>query len=196
MPKTCLKCKHIADGDPVACPACSAIYAKLEEAVQRGEVIRSIRPVSGFAKPSEQPRTTDEALARARITGNWKGVPAEIVRSEADNVLFATSDSLPGHQIQTTLGLVSADFAYAFGAVGETLAGLARNIAGSGKSEETVRLMQEGRGAVLQSLRFQALDMGADAVVAVRFDYEEFSGANQRGVLVVTGTGTAVRRQS
>jgi uncharacterized protein YbjQ (UPF0145 family) len=194
MPHTCLKCGHEDPAAAPICPNCGAIHAKLAAAVARGEIIRSVRASPPPVEPAEAPRTTDEALARARSTGNWYGVPSDMVRRELDAILFATADTLPGFQIATTLGVVCADFAWSFGAVGESLAGLARNLAGSGKSDETVRLMLQGRQEVLHALRLQALNCGADAVVALRFDYEEFSGANQRGVLVVTAIGTAVRR--
>ena len=41
--KSCLKCGHeadVADAPHAACPACGAIYAKVEEAVRSGRVVR------------------------------------------------------------------------------------------------------------------------------------------------------------
>ena len=199
MSKECLKCGHAEDGDPVQCPNCGAIYAKLEQLSANGAPIRAVRIPTAQERAAAAERQRLPALqaahrvSEARITGNWSGVPAETVRAEAAGVVLSTTNDIPGREVLECRAIVSAEFAFAFGAVFEELAGLVRNIAGSGKSGQTVQFLRQGRIEVLNKLKFEALDAGANAVVGVHVDYEEFSGANQRGILVVVATGTAVR---
>jgi uncharacterized protein YbjQ (UPF0145 family) len=176
--KKCLKCGYIrtsADRSPdYACPKCQAIYAKVEalHAAQQQEM---------------------DAIANARRSGNWSGIDQSLIRKEAATITLVTTESIPGMGSVEAVGIVSADYAYAFGAIFESIAGLARNVVGSGASGKTVGFLKEGRTEVMQLLRFNALDLNANAVVGVRFEYEEFSGANNQGVIVVTATGTALR---
>ena len=199
----CLKCQHDGAAGLAACPNCGAVYAKLQAVVQNGGVIRSVAVQTAAEREAmrtalqraEAPRlhTTADLLEHARRTGSWNGVAPEVVRQEAAGVLLATTDSIPGRTVAEMRGLIAADYAYAFGAILEEVAGLARNIIGSGVSNKMAQAIAAGRNEALHALRFAALDAGANAVVGVRVDCEEFSGANQRGTLVVCVTGTAVR---
>lgn len=90
------------------------------------------------------------------------------------------------------MGIVAGEYSYAFGAIFESVAGLIRNIAGSGKSGMTTRMLKEGRRHAIANMQLEALLLGAQAVVGVRIDFEEFSGANGQGIIVVVATGSAV----
>lgn len=203
MSKQCLKCGHTEAGEPVQCPNCGAIYSKLEQLSASGAPIRAVRIPTAEERAAAVERQrvlaanpalqAAQRLSEARVTGNWAGVPADLVRAEAAEVVLSTTPEIPGREVAECRAIVSAEFAFAFGAVFEELAGLVRNIAGSGKSGQTVQFLRQGRVEVLNKLRFEALDAGANAVLGVHIDYEEFSGANQRGILVVVATGTAVR---
>jgi uncharacterized protein YbjQ (UPF0145 family) len=101
---------------------------------------------------------------------------------------------MPGTEIESALGLVSGSYTVAFGAIFEAVAGLARNIRGTGSSPQTEQHIRAGIVQVLGQLRVEALTaFSADAVIGIRYQFEEFSGANNQGILVVVGTGTAVR---
>ena len=151
-----------------------AVYSKVEAVVASQKVVQ-------------------DKVAFAKKTGNWTGIDPQYVLQEAAKIILSTTSDAPGCKVLNSVGIVSADYAYAFGALFESVAGLARNIAGSGTSGKTTTFLREGRAEVLNALRFQALDMQADAIIGIKIDYEEFSGANNQGVLVVTATGTAVR---
>ena len=203
MTRTCLKCNHSAPGHLDTCPNCGAVYAKVEKLVSAGQVIRAAqvptaaeREAARQRQAAEQQqalRSAQEMLQQARLSGNWQGFAPDVLKREAAGVILSTADHVPGAEIETVRGVVSADYAFAFGAIFEELAGFMRNLVGSGASGQTVQFLQAGRAAVLEGLRMQALNCGANGVVAIRIDYEEFSGANQRGIYVVTATGTAVR---
>lgn len=58
--RPCLKCGHVAESPgelPDACPMCGAIYARVEAALARGEVIHRPRPEEMAA------RSEDESIA-------------------------------------------------------------------------------------------------------------------------------------
>lgn len=180
MSKLCLKCgytRQSADDAPdYACPKCQAVYAKVEAhiATQRKE---------------------RELVAAARTSNNWSGIDPSIKQKELEAIILTTTETVPGFITTAVARIVSSDYAYAFGAIGESIGGLARNIVGSGRSGVTVAYLKEGRAECLQALRLEALGCNAHAVLGIKFDYEEFSGANNKGILVVVATGTAVRLQ-
>lgn len=202
---TCLKCGHEATGTPkqLMCPACGGVYAKLQALAEEGKPIRRIamptpeeieQAASRARELAAQPASAVKArLERARVTGNWGGIAPDVVRAEASAVIVTTTPTVPGREIERVCGVVGGEHAYAFGAIFEEVAGFIRNVAGGGVSRQTIGFLRDGRAHALQALRFAALDVGANAVVGVGFDYEEFSGANQRGVYLVVATGTAVR---
>ena len=176
--KQCLKCGYTRTSEDrapdYACPKCQAVYAKVEPLVAQR------------AKEQDQ-------LRHARESGDWTGIEQGTVKREAAAVILSTTNDVPSFKILENAGVVSADYAYAFGAVFESVAGLLRNIAGSGRSGQTIAFLREGRSEVLSALRFAALDVGAQAVVGIRIDYEELSGANNQGIIVIVATGTAVK---
>ena len=65
--RPCLKCGHVAEGPgelPDACPICGAVYARVEAALGRGEIIDRVRPEvlaagseRGELAPSKRPGT-------------------------------------------------------------------------------------------------------------------------------------------
>jgi uncharacterized protein YbjQ (UPF0145 family) len=201
----CLKCGHNAADVPqlLECPRCGGIYSKLQALAAEGKLIRKVEVPTSEAREAATARArelaaqpalaTEARLAEARLSGNWAGVAGDVVQLEAARVVIVSTPTVPGFCIDAVCGIVGGEHAYAFGAVFEEIAGFFRNVAGGGTSHQTVSFLKEARGKALQALRFAALDAGANAVVGVTFDYEEFSGANQRGVYVVIATGTAVR---
>lgn len=174
----CLKCGHTRtpddQGPDYACPKCQAVYAKVAVAV------------------ADQ-RKLDQDIEQAKKTGNWAGIDPKRIQQEAAKITLTTTDFVPGFDIEKAMGIVSTDYVFAFGAIYEAVAGLARNVAGSGASSKTSELLRNGRTQVAQSLCLHCIGIGADAVIGVRYDYEEFSGANGHGVLAVIATGTAVK---
>lgn len=206
----CLKCGHDRlPSDPAPsteCPNCGAVYAKLEALVASGKLIRAVVMIA----PEERDRREREAaeqdrqlaelhrtdyarrLHAARTTGAWAGFPKETIDAEARSVVLVSTDGVHGREISATRGMVHADYAYAYGAIFEEIFGALRNVGGSGQSSGTTSKLDEGRQHCKRILQIRAIEVGGNAVVAVRFDYEEFSGANGRGVTVVTATGTAV----
>jgi uncharacterized protein YbjQ (UPF0145 family) len=78
----------------------------------------------------------------------------------------------------------------------EFVNGFLRDFGGSGRSGMTINFLREGRKEVLNALRRCALEADAQAVVGIKIDYEEFSGANGKGIIVIVASGTALKIES
>lgn len=100
---------------------------------------------------------------------------------------ITTTDSIEGRKVKKYLGIVSGEAIMGANVMKDIFAGV-RNIIGgrSGKYEKTVR---KGREEALKDLRKRAEELGADAFVGVRADYEEMG----EGMLWINLTGTAVK---
>ena len=61
-----------------------------------------------------------------------------------------------------------------------------------GRSGSTQKVLREARRQAMAELRAEAFALGADGIVGVRLDFNEFSGGGKSMVFVVA-TGTAVK---
>ena len=100
---------------------------------------------------------------------------------------IATTDSLDGWTITRTLGLVRGNSVRARHVGRDILAGL-RNLVG-GEIPEYTKLLAEAREQALDRMIDEARELGADAVVGVRFSSAEMA----RGAAEILVYGTAVK---
>jgi len=101
-------------------------------------------------------------------------------------LLLSTSDGLPGKTITQTMGLVRGNTIRARH-IGTDLLAVLRNMVG-GEITEYTKLMAESREQALDRMVEQAQDMGANAVVGVRFTTSMVMG----GAAELLAYGTAV----
>lgn len=102
-------------------------------------------------------------------------------------MIIVNTESVSGHRITETLGLVRGNTIRAKHLGKDIVAGL-RTIVG-GEIKEYTEMLTEARNAALQRMESEALQMGADAVVNVRFVTSQvMSGAAE-----LLAYGTAVR---
>lgn len=109
------------------------------------------------------------------------------------SVIVSTAKSVSGRTIASIAGIVSGSYTYAFSAIEEAVAGFGCNLIGSGSSPRTERQVAEGNAHVIGAMRYSALDLRAQAVIGIRLWCTEISGPNAKGILLVSGTGAAVR---
>lgn len=182
--QTCPHCDYTRmpmEGSGSSCPRCGELYA---------------------TPPKPRPKTVAPQIPTDPVEKAWyfrdfRDLSAEQLGQAASRVDICTLEFMPGREIDCALGLVSGSYTVAFGAIFEAVAGLARNIRGTGSSPQTEQHIRIGIRQVIGQLRVEAITaFGADAVVGIRYHFEEFSGANNQGILVVVGTGTAVRYKS
>lgn len=171
MGKVCLKCDYERQPNDQTpdwqCPNCEAVYSKIEEAVKKGVDVK-------------KPQLTSKQELSERFS----------------KMVITTTPSLPNDEVSKVLGIVSGDSTHAFSSMNEFFGSIGRAIAGSGKSYGTESHLANCREQAIKLLKFNAAQMGADAVIGVSIDVTEFSGATDNGVVVLSATGTAVETKT
>lgn len=204
MPKTCLKCGHVTELDPAPdkCPQCGAIYAAVEALIAQGRTVHRIVTPETLAADRERAQQNRERLrieeaerlsrqvSHAWTTGDWSAVPKSIMEAEFQKVVATTTDSLPGESIERLLGIVSAESVIGVNVLDDYLLSWTDILGGRSKTAQS--LVQDARKGALDALKANAFGLGADAVIAVRFEHSEITGKN-KSMLMVTATGTAVK---
>lgn len=102
-------------------------------------------------------------------------------------LIVVNTDFVPGKKVKESLGLVRGNTIRAKG-IGKDIKAAFRNIAG-GKINEYVDMLTESREEALNEMVEEAEDMGADAVINVRFMTSSVMGSAAE-ILVY---GTAVK---
>ena len=101
-------------------------------------------------------------------------------------MIYVTTDTVPGQKITRTIGLVRGNTIRARHLGHDIMAGL-RNIVG-GEIEEYTKLMGEAREQALDRLAEEAVRVGANAVVGLRFT----TSSVMNGASELLAYGTAV----
>jgi uncharacterized protein YbjQ (UPF0145 family) len=170
------------EGEGENCPRCKKGYAEAA----------APRPPA----PPPPPKAPTDPIGKAWFTRDFSALTPEQRGDAALRVHITTLEQDPGFTIVQTLGIVSGCYTMAFGAVAETFGAIGRAIVGSGRSFMTESHLDDGILQATLQLRANAMQRYvANGVVGIRYQFEEFSGANNRGVLTVIATGTAVRME-
>lgn len=103
-------------------------------------------------------------------------------------MLITTTNSVEGHPITNYLGIVNGENIVGINVIKDIGAGL-RNIFG-GRSEGYENELITARDSAMSEMMARASQLGANAVVGFRFDYEVLGQGN---MLMVVATGTAVQ---
>ena len=109
-----------------------------------------------------------------------------LARSGPDAIHLSTTDSIAGYEVEETLGIVTGEWVGGVNLFRDFFAGV-RDIVG-GRSASLESALRDGREACLEELRLSANELGAHAVVGVKFDYSPFGK-----MLLLAASGTAVR---
>ncbi|MBZ4024067.1 hypothetical protein CKO11_16585 [Rhodobacter sp. TJ_12] len=134
-----------------------------------GKCIKCLEAIErGAPETLEDKQVIDERLARIILT-----TEASHNLPVAERVGVLTSEYVVGINIFRD---IAAAFRDAFG----------------GRSETMQRGLREAKEAALEDLRAQAVDLGAEAVVAIDLDYSEISGGG-KSMLFLVASGTAVK---
>ncbi len=104
-------------------------------------------------------------------------------------MLIATTETIAGHDIAQTLGLVRGNTIRARH-VGRDITAALRNLVG-GEVTEYTKMVAESREQALDRMIAEAESLGADAVVAVRFTTSVITS----GAAELLAVGTAVKLQ-
>jgi len=93
-----------------------------------------------------------------------KGLSYEELRAE---ILFQSSGEIPGRKIKEVLGMVQGHTIYAIW-IGRDLSAIARLVLG-GELIEYTEMMGKARSVAIARMMAQAKELGADAIINVRF---------------------------
>ncbi len=103
---------------------------------------------------------------------------------------IVTTSYYPGREIGEPLGIVGAECVLGINVFRDIMGGI-RDLVG-GRSGTHQDALRKARETCMTELAEEASAVGADAVVAVEFDYSEISG-NKGGMIILAGYGTAVK---
>ncbi len=101
-------------------------------------------------------------------------------------MLIVTTNDAPGYRVVKTLGLVRGITVRSRNAISDMVGGLQSML--GGRVETYVRLAETSRAEALQEMVEHARAMGANAVIAMRYEANEI----MEGVTEVLAYGTAV----
>lgn len=106
-------------------------------------------------------------------------------------MILTTTDVIQGAQIESYLGIVTAEVVYGSNALRDFFAGI-RDIIG-GRTAGYERVFEQGQREAFAELQKRAQNLGANAVIGIEVDTGTIS-LDQSGVLLlITAVGTAVR---
>ena len=107
-----------------------------------------------------------------------------------NNVLILTTNDCPGMRVVRVLGPVYGTSVRSRNIVGNFMGGL-RAVFG-GKQSGYLKMIAQTRDEALAQLADHAQSLGANAVLAMRFDSGEFDAGQGQAMNEVTAYGTAV----
>lgn len=116
-------------------------------------------------------------LEEARKSGDWSNVPEELITEKSKTIILTTSYTLASLEVNNEIDIITAEIAYGMNVFRDIFAGV-RDIVG-GNSKAVQKILRDSRNAVLAELRKEAFIIGADAVIAVNLNYQEFSGGGK-----------------
>lgn len=105
------------------------------------------------------------------------------------NKILLTTETNLNLKIEKRLGILSAECVIGMNIFSDFFSGI-RDIIG-GRSGTFQKALKEAKENVLTELKQQAVDLNANAVIAIDLDYSEISGGG-KSMLFVVATGTAV----
>ncbi|MBW6495804.1 MAG: YbjQ family protein [Burkholderiaceae bacterium] len=135
---------------------------------------------------------------RQRPKAERDSIEAEQRKAAADlaarlDAIMMTTETAPGIDIAERIEIISAECVFGMN-VFKDIGSSIRDLVG-GRNKAFQDALREARKTVLSELRKEALEVGADAVVAVDLDYSEVSGGG-KSMMFLVASGTAVKMKA
>lgn len=146
--------------------------------------------INGMCGPCAAAASTQQRVSDSRTAA--EAAAAETARREAFtaqvNSLILTTETAPvGLNITQRIGVVSAQCAFGMHLFKDAFTEI-RDIVG-GRSRSLEKTLGDARDTAMGELKIKAAELGADAVIAIDFDFSEFG----RSAILAIATGTAVK---
>ncbi len=109
---------------------------------------------------------------------------------EIEKIPLTTTLEFPEYEIEKTLEIITAECVFGMNIFRDMFAGI-RDLVG-GRSDTTQKVLRDSRKTCLYELRVEAYELGADGVIGIDLDYQEFSGQG-KSMLFLVASGTAVK---
>jgi uncharacterized protein YbjQ (UPF0145 family) len=106
-----------------------------------------------------------------------------------NDVIITTADTVAGRETVEEIDIVAAECVFGMNLFRDLFASI-RDVFG-GRSQSYQRVFRDARDTVKSELKEQAAALGAHAVVATRFTYNQLDGTSG-GMVMVAAVGTAV----
>ena len=133
-----------------------------------------------------------------RLEAKKKGIklpddemPSIEINEVLSDFIVVSSNHIPGYEILETRGFCYGLTVRSRGVGGQLGAGI-RSMFG-GEIKEYVKMMEESRDEALYRMIDHAQEMGANAVISVRYDSDEISNVMQE--ILAYGTAVVVRKK-
>ena len=136
----------------------------------------------------------DDAVTTAISSGNWSDVPLNLINEHAAHIILTTSFFVAQKEIERELEVITAECVFGMNIFRDFFAQIVDFV--GGRSEATQNVLRDARRTAMNELRREALMVGADAVIGIDLDYQELSGGEKRGMLMIVASGTAVKVKS
>lgn len=155
---------------------CDACYEKYTENIEelRAEKIKTLEQSKKEVK-KELSEENEMLLKKQEALKNFK---------------ITTTNYYPNEEVDKVVGVVTAECVFGMNIFSDIFAGI-RDIVG-GRSAASQKVLRDLRNTCLTELKQEAYDMGAEGVIDVNLDYQEFSGQG-KGMLFLVASGTAVK---
>ena len=111
-------------------------------------------------------------------------------KADLSAMILTTGSDIPGRSIIEIVDIIGSEVAVGMN-IFKDIANNWRDFVG-GRSGTVQKTLKEVRTICMAELKREAVSLGAQAVIGVKFDYSEVSTAGP-GILFVAATGTAVR---
>lgn len=114
-------------------------------------------------------------------------------KGEVESIIATTLHFIAGREIESELGIVSAECVYGMNLFRDAFAQV-RDVFG-GRSAATQKVLRDAKDSCLHELKNEAYELHADAVLGARLDYTEIGGRAMQGsgMIMLVATGTAVK---
>lgn len=106
-------------------------------------------------------------------------------------MILSTTDFIQGENIQSYLGIVTAEVVYGSNALRDFFAGI-RDVLG-GRTGAYERVFERGHQDALKELETRAKRLGADAVIGIQMKTDTINIDDHGVLMLITATGTAVK---
>jgi uncharacterized protein YbjQ (UPF0145 family) len=116
-----------------------------------------------------------------------RGNPCHSLSSKGKIMIFTTTESVPNREIEEILGVVTGNVVQTKHVGRDIMAGFKSLVGGELKGY--TEMLSEARDTAIQRLVSEATDLGADAIVGIRFS----TSAIMDGSSEIMAFGTAVK---